>query len=123
MSSAEATVCLGSIQQFGNVGLLAPHESGLVASFVTTSGNLRMWQAALGQALGGSIRYTGPSPSPGGATVYLCYFDGDFGRPRGPEASDVPDWSRVAVELDSNGQIDLLAAGFKDSLPVIDPND
>jgi hypothetical protein len=93
-----------------------------VASFATTTSNLELWSVAVSEALGGHIGYNGPPPTPGGETVYLCYFDGDFGSPRGPQASGVPDWSRVVVEIDSNGGIDLLVGGFKESIPVIDPN-
>jgi len=120
--SPETAVCLGSIPLFGHVGLPTPAASGLMASFVTATGNVELWKAAIAEALGGHIGYNGPSPSPGGETVYLCYFDGDFGRPRGPQASGVPDWSRVVIEIDSNGLIDLLVGGFKEDTPVIDPN-
>jgi len=114
--------CLDSIPLFGNVGLPSPPASGLVASFATTTGKIELWTVAVSEALGEHVGHNGPSPSPGGETVYLCYFDGDFGPPRGPEASGVPDWSRVVVEIDANGRIDLLAGGFRDSIPVIDPN-
>jgi hypothetical protein len=122
-TTAEAAVCLGSIQLFNNVGLPSTPPPELVASFVTTTGKEAIWKVAVAEALGAQIGYNGPSPSPGGDTVYLCYFDGDFGPPRGPVASGVPDWSRVVVEIDAAGRIELLVGGFGGSIPVIDPND
>jgi hypothetical protein len=121
-TTAEAAVCRGSIELFNNVGLPSIPAPDLVASFVTTTRKEAIWKAAVAEALGAQIGYNGPSPSPGGDTVYLCYFDGNFGPPRGPLASGVPDWSRVVVEIDAAGRIELLVGGFEGSIPLIDPN-
>jgi hypothetical protein len=55
------------------------------------------------------------------APVYICYLDGDFGRPRGDPPTNIPNWNRAVVLVRDDGSHELSAAGFADRLKIVQP--
>jgi hypothetical protein len=124
-SSAEAR-CLGLDRPD-----MLPMPSGttLAAAFQTTPDRIPAFRDTLAATIG--IPTTTPVPvSTAGATssistsaavVTVCYFDGDFGRPRGNPPGSVQDISRMVVVIDASGIPTIVAMGFRESLPTTAP--
>lgn len=109
-------------------GLLPlPKGATFAATFATTPEGLGRWRAGLLAQSGaeriGSATGAMQTPDIGAGTVYICYADGDFGRPRGNPPDSMPDYSRIILVILPNGTIDIPAMGFADSLPIINPNE
>jgi len=110
-----------------------PEGVTLSASFGTSPERLDEWRRRLSTALGVIVASTAdPSTdtsegAPAEVTLTdssttICYFDGDFGSPRGDPPDSVPDYSRIVVVVDGGGLPTIAAQGFVDELPIIDPN-
>lgn len=92
----------------------------LVASFETTASGVHDWLSAMAARDG--ARLVRPESTPDVTAVAVCYFDGDFGAMRGPNADAQTDYSRIVVVV-RDGMINPLAAGSTKDMPVVDPND
>jgi len=100
-----------------------PSGTVLRAAFATTPAGIEAWRTRLIESSGVSPGEAGPPVSPAsGAVAFVCYFDGDFGRPRGNPPSTVPDASRMVVVIQADGSPDIVSLGFVGSIPIIDPN-
>jgi hypothetical protein len=100
-----------------------PSGTVLRAAFSTTPAGVEAWRTRLiessGTTVGSPISAISPSTV---GVAFICYFDGDFGRPRGNPPSTVPDASRMIVVILPDGTADMVALGFAGSLPILDPN-
>jgi hypothetical protein len=101
-----------------------PRGTTVVAAFKTDDDSLNRWRSRL-------IAQSGVEPpdmptssaDDGTGRAFVCYFDGDFGRPRGNLPDSFPNYNRIVVAILTNGTPDIVAMGYRDQLGVLDPND
>lgn len=104
-----------------------PDGTTLAAAFATVPERIAGWRAKLGQAIGIEIEpllSEAPSVAPRSSVsdMFVCYFDGDFGRPRGDPSGIDPNYNRIIVLIDADGWPSIAGMGYVDRLPIIDPN-
>lgn len=109
-----------------------PPGTELTAAFETTEDGLAHWRSNMSTAMGVVVATYPPSesrPAPTEASIvsvdvpaYLCYFDGDFGPPRGGQPDSVPNYSRSVIAIGADRVPFIIAQGWIDRLPVVDPN-
>lgn len=96
-------------------------QNGLAAGFAVTAADVTRWQETRHDP-------NGPQPqsrfrdSPAAARLYVCYFDGSFIGFSPPDGggSSTP-YERIILIVDDKGEVVLDAAGFKRTLPIVDP--
>jgi hypothetical protein len=119
-------VCKDGAGSLDSVGIVGGPDASVAAAYTTNLAALAEWKKKVAVSVGASSTpVAGESAGQNGHTaeVTLCYFDGDFGPPRGPSAPDsIGDYTRVAVVFDAEGKLTPLVAGFVESMPLIDPN-
>lgn len=96
----------------------------LAAAFETSPAAFEAWKQRLWSETG--VTHAGvlevPTPAATGEVVGICYWDGDFGRPRGDPPDSMPNYSRIIVVIHPDRTFDTQAMGFIDRLPILDPN-
>lgn len=97
----------------------------LVAAFRATAADVSFWAEMrdLPRARGLSSRWR---DLPSSTLLDVCYFDGDFGEPRGPvnpEDPNAPHWTRVVSIIAPDGEPVLDGIGPDGSIDIVDPAD
>ncbi|MEO6350479.1 MAG: hypothetical protein ABIP53_07495, partial [Candidatus Limnocylindrales bacterium] len=92
-----------------------PPRTTVSAAFQTDVHGYSRWHSELIRrngidSDGLSVASTSPSSS---GDVVICYFDGDFGRPRGNPPFSVPNYSRFVITIGPDG-VDIVAMGWTD---------
>lgn len=99
-----------------------PSGTTISAAFVTDSEGYSRWHDELIRRSGFTTSEPMSTPTvptqPG--DVFICYFDGDFGRPRGLPPSPWHDYSRFIIAIGIGG-VDIVAMGWTDSLSIFAP--